>query len=285
MRKDMAEAIAQSFITQLEKGVVPWRKPWSASGVMPHNYFSKHVYRGINTMLLGISSMEAGYTSPAWTTYKAAADRGAQVRKGEKGTTVVFWNLRKVEDKKTGEEKMIPLMRSFTVFNTDQVDGIDWIAPEREKMDIPLALKAIEEGYKDAPTILHSPSDRAYYEPGKDWIVLPLIEQFISLQGYAETQLHEFVHSTGHPSRLHRFETGSVGHTGEYAKEELVAEIGATMLMHHANIEVDMQQMGSYVQSWLKALSDDHSLIIKAAQAAQRAVDYILGVKFEDSND
>lgn len=285
MRKDHAEEVAQRFIAQLEKGVVPWRKPWSPSGVLPHNYFSKRAYRGINTLLLGMATLENEYQSPAWTTYKAAAERGAQVRKGEKGTKIVFWKLLTVEDKATGKDKKVPLFTLYTVFNTDQVDGIDWVAPEREKIDVPDALKSIQENYKDAPTIMHSPSDRAYYSPTDDRISLPLIEQFSSIQGYAETQLHEFVHSTGHPKRCNRFDTTSVGHTSAYAKEELVAEIGATMLMHHAGIEVDMQQMASYVQSWLRALSNDHSLIISAAQAAQKAVDHILGTAPASSDD
>lgn len=287
MNKEQAEEIAQGFINQLRQGSVPWRKPWSADGTVPSNYYSKRPYRGINTLILGLQ----GYQSPYWTTYKAAAQRGAQVRKGEKSTKVVFWKPFEKVDKATGEKSKFLLARLYSVFNTDQIDGIDWHPVERAPVEVPDALKLVMEGYQDPPTITHAPSDRAFYRPSNDSITLPLLEQFTDTQGYAETVLHEIVHSTGHPKRCNRFEEGSIGHRQDYAKEELVAEIGASMLMQHAGIPVDMPQMGAYVQSWLRALEDDHSLIIKAAQAAQKGVDLITGYTYqedqqeEDSNE
>lgn len=279
MKKEHAEEIAAKFIAQLQDGVVPWRKPWSPyPGVPLQNYFSKRAYRGINTMILGIEQMIHGYGSPAWTTYKAAAERGHYVRKGEKGTKIVFWKPSKVEDKTTGEEKNILIARLYTVFNTDQIDGLEWVAPEpREPIAVPDALAAIYHGYQDAPKMQHGVRDRAFYRPSTDGIYLPTLEQFDTITGYAETYCHELVHSTGHPTRCHRFEVNETPCQDNYAREELVAEIGASMLMQHAGIEVDMPQMASYVSSWLKALQDDHSLIIQAAQRAQKAVDHIVG--------
>jgi antirestriction protein ArdC len=275
MKKQLAQDITQMFIEQLAQGQVPWKKPWSSMGAVPHNYHSRRSYRGINALILGLVSQRFGYQSPAWTTYKAASARGAFVRKGEKATHVVFWKPIKIEDKKTGEEKSTVMARMYSVFNTDQVDGIDWQMPEREPVEVRDAIKQVVDGYPNPPSITHSVSDQAYYMPAQDRISLPLLEQFKDEQAYAETIFHELVHSTGHTSRLDRL-NGIASCRGTYAKEELVAEIGATMLMQHTGVEVDMPQMASYVGGWLKALQDDETLIIKAAQAAQKAMDHIL---------
>ena len=283
MSNKVHEEVAQKFIEQLEKGVVPWRKPWSGSGVLPHNYYSQRPYRGINPLILGVAAMEKGYQSPAWTTYKAAFQRGAQVRKGEKATHVIFWKPMLKSDEATGEEKTFLIARLYAVFNTDQIDGIDWNMPDRDPVDVPVALKQLIADYPNPPSITHTASDQAYYRPSTDSITMPLLEQFDSTQGYAETICHEMVHSTGHSSRLNRFEPGQTGHRAEYAKEELIAEIGASMLMQGIGIDVDMPQMGSYVKGWLRALQDDHSLIVKAAQAAQKAVDHITNRKETDN--
>lgn len=284
MSNKVYEEVAQKFIDQLEKGVVPWRKPWTgAAGCLPHNYYSKRPYRGINPLILGMAAMEKGYQSPAWTTYKAAFQRGAQVRKGEKATHVIFWKPMLKRDEATGEEKKFFITKVTAVFNTDQVDGIDWSMPDRDPVDVPVALKQLIADYPNPPSITHTASDQAYYRPSTDSITMPLLEQFDSTQGYAETICHEMVHSTGHKSRLNRFESDHVGHRAEYAKEELIAEIGASMLMQGVGIDVDMPQMGSYVKGWLRALQDDHSLIVKAAQAAQKAVDHITNRKDTDN--
>lgn len=280
MKKEQSEEIALKFIAQLEQGVVPWKKPWSPClGVPLRNHKSKRAYRGINTLILGIEQMIHGYESPEWTTYKAASEMGGQVRKGEKGTHIVFWKPMKVEDKESGKEKSVLLARLYTVFCTDQIDGIDWVAPERtgEPIDVPDALAAIYDGYKDGPRLIHVDSDAAFYRPSTDTVSLPQLGQFSTIEGYAETYCHELTHSTGHASRLNRFEIGDHYNRDKYAKEELVAEIGASMLMQHAGIDPDMPQMASYVGNWLKALNNDHSLIVKAAQAAQKSCDRILG--------
>jgi len=283
MKKQLAEDITQMFIEELANGQVPWKKPWSSLGAIPHNYHSRRSYRGINAMILGAVSQRFGYQSPAWTTYKAAAARGAFVRKGEKATHVVFWKPIKVQDKATGEEKSTVMARMYSVFNTDQVDGIDWQMPDREPVEIRDAIKQVVDGYPNPPSIIHSMSDKAYYMPAEDRITLPLLEQFKDEQAFAETIFHELVHSTGHTSRLNRLDNIAACR-GTYAKEELVAEIGATMLMQHTGVEIDMPQMASYVGGWLKALQDDSTLIIKAAQAAQKAMDHILNQSQEASD-
>jgi antirestriction protein ArdC len=221
--------------------------------------------------------MESGYTSPAWTTYKAAADKGAQVRKGEKATRIVYWGKIDKIDKATGEDASFFMCKMYNVFNTDQIDGIEWVTPDLgEPISVPAALSSIYENYPNAPTLTHSEQDSAFYRPSTDAISLPLIGQFATVEGYAETLCHEMAHSTGHPSRLKRFEINDKACKSDYAKEELVAEIGASMMMQAAGISVDMPAMADYIKGWLSALKDDHSLIVSAAQAAQKAMDHIM---------
>ena len=282
MKKQLAHDITQMFIEELSKGQVPWKKPWSPGGFTPHNYHSRRPYRGINSLILGVVAQRAGYQSPAWTTYKAAASRGAYVRKGEKATQIVFWKPILVKDKKTDEDKSTVIARMYSVFNTDQVDGIDWQPPVFEPIEIRDAIKQVVSGYPNPPRISHEASDRAYYVPSEDRISLPLEGQFHDEQAYAETIFHEIIHSTGHSSRLGRDLTGC---RGSYAREELVAEIGASMLMQHTGVPVDMPQMASYVGGWLKALQDDESMIIKAAQQAQKGMDHVLGYKPEVTDE
>jgi len=282
---EVAERVSASFIAQLEAGTVPWRKPWGSNGVLPHNYYSGHVYRGINVLITGLAGMERGFQSPAWIPLTRVKKERLWIKKGEKATHIVLWKRVTKHDPDSDKDKAFLLARLIPVFNTDQVKGIEWQVPPGDKVDVPDALKLLVQGYQDAPTITHSPQDSAFYKPSTDSITLPLMEQFTSTLGYAETICHELVHSTGHPKRCARFEVGDVGHRSDYAKEELVAEIGASMLMQHAGIDVDMPQMAAYVQSWLRALQDDRSLILKAAQAAQKAVDHILGTSFPEAGE
>jgi antirestriction protein ArdC len=278
MKAELAEEISQKFINQLEQGVVPWKKPWSpTAGCRLQNYYSKRPYRVINVLLLGLASMESGYESPAWTTYKAAADKGAQVRKGEKATRIVYWGRVDKIDKATGEDASFFMCKMYNVFNTDQIDGIEWVTPDLgEPISVPAALSSIYENYPNAPKLTHSEQDQAFYRPSTDAISLPLIGQFATVEGYAETLCHELTHSTGHPSRLKRFEINDAACKSDYAKEELVAEIGASMMMQAAGISVDMPAMADYIKGWLGALKNDHSLIVSAAQAAQKAMDHIM---------
>lgn len=277
-KTEIAEEISQQFINQLKQGVVPWKKPWSPTpGCRLQNYYSKRPYSGMNVMLLGLASMEKGYTSPAWTTYAGASNRGAQVRGGEKGTRIMKYAQIKKIDKKTGEDASFYMLKWMHVYNTEQVDNIEWVTPDLgEPISVPSALSSIYENYPNAPTLTHSEQDQAFYRPSTDAISLPLIGQFDTVEGYAETLCHELTHSTGHPSRLKRFEINDAACKSNYAKEELVAEIGASMMMQAAGISVDMPAMADYIKGWLSALQNDHSLIVSAAQAAQKAMDHIM---------
>lgn len=284
-----------------DNGTVPWSKGWSVAGYLPANAQSKRPYRGFNSLWLGIMQQANGYTSPFWTTYNAAlkscgwdgeggragaaawraANPGYGVRKGEKSTTAILWKWLTVEDKKDPtKEKRVPMLRTFPIFNVDQVDGLEIAMPERPNVGSDEGAEALLAGYTTGPTVEHMVSDQAFYSPLFDRIVMPLREQFATVEAYYETRFHEEVHGTGHKSRLNRLEDGWTERR-DYALEELVAEIGSAMLMQQAGMTPDMPQMAGYVQSWLRALENDHSMIVKAAQRAQKACDHILGYVYE----
>lgn len=281
--EEIIERVTAEALRQLREGKAPWRKPWGAGkAVLPTSFATGKPYRGINALLLALAGQ--GRPGPnLWMTYKQAQALGGQVRKGEKGTTAVFWKVLEVEDKATGEAKRIPLLRTFTVFHASQVDDLplpDKWTGDREPVDIPEALAAIVAGYKDGPVVRYIPSDSAYYSPKLDTVTMPELSQFATAKGHAETLLHELTHSTGHSSRLNRFgEQDGPAHFGSpvYAKEELVAEIGAWLLAAHAGIDLDDKQAGAYVAGWLGALNDDPAMLVWASQRAQKAVDLILG--------
>lgn len=284
-RKDVEDEVTSKVLDALEKGTVPWHKPWRSAGLLPTSATTGKPYRGINTWLLSLSAFEAGFESPYWLTYRQGREFGGHVRKGEHGTLVVFWKRLEVKDPETDEgTKVIPLLRSYWVFNLDQCDDV--IMPPRftfeeyEPLEPGEALEAVLAGYVDGPTIRHRKGDRAYYTPSTDEVTLPAMDQWPDEAAYSSTLFHELAHSTGHPSRLDRFErNGEPKHFGSerYAREELVAEMGACLVAGTTGTDYRVDQSAAYVASWLRALKDDKSLVIKAAQQAQRAVDRILG--------
>jgi antirestriction protein ArdC len=204
----------------------------------------------------------------------------------------VLWKPIQVRDRNSEDpdaKVSIPLLRSFTVFNLAQCDGVT-LPPRmrvvREPVTPPEAMAEILAAYVDGPEIVHRPSTGAWYEPAADRITLPELSQFDDAPGYASTALHELVHSTGHESRLDRFaKTGPPQHFGteRYAAEELTAEIGASMLAAEFDIPVSFDRSAAYVASWLEALRNDSGMILAAAQRSHHAVDRI--VPPEDSGE
>jgi len=275
---DVYQIVTDKIIKALEEGTIPWKKPWSGNGVRHANFVSKRPYHGINTILLSLS----GYSQPYWLTYKQASSIGAQVRKGEKGSMVVYWNFfesEKVLPNGEVEKKTIPFLKYFTVFNIEQCDNIEM--PEEEKTD--KVFNPIEEAemvvqnYSDKPRIDELLSDRAYYSPATDHIVTPKREQFNSEESFYATLFHEMIHSTGHESRLKRVFGSGFG-TEKYSKEELIAEMGSAFLCNHVGILPSVEgNTASYISSWLKVLKDDKRFVVSAAGMAEKATEYILG--------
>lgn len=281
-RSEIEEKVTEAIIARLEAGVAPWTKPWTSSGWLPTSLSSGKPYRGINPLILSSVAAEKEYTSPLWGTFKQVQEFGGQIRKGEKATPIVFWKILNVKDKQAkGDDalKKIPLLRYFSVFNVEQADGLTLpprFAQDREPVEPEAGVLSVLGGYEDGPSVTHTASDRAFYSPSEDKIVLPLREQFDTGDGYAGTVFHELVHSTGHRSRLDRFTESAPFGCSNYAKEELVAEVGATLLGATVGVTTSLDSSAAYVASWLRQLQDDRSLIIKASQQAQKAVDRIL---------
>ena len=269
------EIVTDTIIKQLEVGVAPWRKPWHTG--MPMNLVSRKEYRGINIFLLAFQ----GYGSRYWLTYRQALSLGGNVKKGERGSKVVFWKIGEYqkEDAETGEleDRKSILLRYYTVFNLDQCEGIE--SPE----PVP-AINPIEQCEGIVRSMPNPPAfeqeAQACYRPAIDTVGMPARSAFHSSEEYYSTLFHELTHSTGHPSRLAR--EGIMKHnpfgSEDYSKEELIAEMGAAMVCGVAGIESKtLDNSAAYLQSWISRLKSDSRLVVSAAAQAQKAADYILG--------
>jgi antirestriction protein ArdC len=277
--------VTERMIAALQRGTVPWHKPWQAAAGRPRSMSTGRLYRGVNVFLLGMTAADEGYRSPFWGTYRQISDLGGQVRKGESSTLVVFWKQAQTErrDLQTGELaiKSVPVLRYYRVFNAAQSDRLpDRFYPAPGKHALISQPQAVLDGYLvDGPKLVHLAGDRADYHPATDTIRLPLRAQFQSAEGYYGTAFHEAGHSTGHPERLNRPGIAAFDHfgSGQYAKEELVAQMTSSMLCAETGVDTPdvFDQSASYIAGWLHALDDDKRLVITAAAQAQRASDLI----------
>jgi antirestriction protein ArdC len=286
-RADVYQIVTDRIVDLLDRGTVPWHKPWSGADVdgTPRNLRSGKPYRGINVFLLGC----ARYSSPYFLTFKQVLELGGCVRKGEKGMPVIFWKRLRVDDRENpGTAKLIPMARYYTVFNVEQCDGLkvpSVAAPARPEGFSPIAeAEAVVSGYENPPTIAHAPGG-AFYRPSTDTINMPERESFDSPAHYYATLFHELGHSTGHGSRLAREgitrRNGFGSHL--YSKEELVAEMTAAMLCGLTGIDGSgvLDNSAAYIANWLGVLKGDRKLVVLAAANAQRAADRILGTKWD----
>ncbi|NOY41041.1 MAG: DUF1738 domain-containing protein [Planctomycetes bacterium] len=290
MKLDIYQTVTDRISELMEQGTVPWRRPIKGNGGdgFPKNLTSGKQYRGVNVFLLAAMSWLQGYESSYWLTYKQAQQLEGQVKKGEKSSLVVFWKRLAVEDKKTNEKKIVPMIRHYRVFNADQCDGItppDKLPPDENVLPFePIAeAEKIVSGYHNPPEIEHGGS-QAYYLPKEDKIKIAEAKDFYSPECYYATLFHELSHSAGHTKRLNRGidEKLSAFGSADYSREELVAELSGAFLSASAGISPPtIEQSAAYINGWCKKLKDDKKLIVVAAGAAQRAADHILGVTFE----
>lgn len=275
------EIIINQILEKLEKGVIPWQKPW-IGGEQPQNLITKIPYKGINTFMLLCSD----FSSPYWASYKQITKFGGQVIKGEKGWPVVFWKWieNEVEDDAGNTfTKKVPFMRYYKVFNIEQTTGIpeDKIPKLKINLDKNSRLNNCEKIIKNMPKKpkIVFKQQRAFYSSTGDYVNMPKLETFKIVEGYYSTFFHELIHSTGHKKRLNRKTVTDATFFGmeSYSKEELIAEMGATFLCGHTGIEnKTINNSASYINSWLGKLKNDKQLVIQAAGAAQKATDYIL---------
>ena len=285
MKNDIAQQITDAIIAELEAGAAPWVKPWkSLRGTpgegMPYNPVSKTVYRGINAFWLGMRSN--GYSMPWFVTFKQARQLGGTVRRGETGHPVVFWSIQRagqLNEDGSVAEKSWAFVKSYTVFNVDQCDGLT-LPPMPKQPQADFEADELVMGIVDklqlARGLIHG-GDSAFYTPSVDSITMPPMAAFPDSGNYHATLLHEAVHATGHKSRLNRLTPARFG-AEEYAYEELVAELGAAMLCQYCGVDGDLRHAG-YIGHWLEALKKDKSLILSAASKAQKALDWLTEAK------
>ncbi len=280
---DIYSAITDRIIEALEQGTIPWHKPWIGGNSGCISYSTGKPYSLLNHILLGGHSGE-------YITFKQATLAGGHIRKGEKSKMVVFWKPYEKVDEETGEITKHFYLRYYNVFHLDQVEGISprWAVSVRHAKDLePDAVAdAIIQGYQDRAgiTLRITESDRAYYQPSTDTVVVPRLSQYQCQEEYYSTLFHELTHSTGHHSRLDRISDVVAFGSHEYSKEELCAELGAAFLVNHCGLESEssFRNSAGYIQGWLKALKNDKHLIVSAAGAAERAVNLILNRKEGD---
>jgi len=292
MSERIHDLVTERMIAALERGVVPWRKPWHPVTGQPRSMSTGQRYRGVNVFLLALTAAGHGYTSPFWGTYRQISDSGGQVRRGERSTLVVFFKQHQIAP--PGEQpgpggqptrtpvKTVPVLRYFRVFNAGQTDGLPArFHPDPGTFAEITEPQAVLDAYLRArgPHLEHVAGNRADYDGRTDTIQLPRREQFRTPGGYYATAFHECGHSTGHQSRLARPGVVTFDHFGSdrYAREELVAEMTAAILCAQTGIDnpETFTTSASYISSWLRALRDDKKLVISAAAHAQRASDLV----------
>jgi antirestriction protein ArdC len=286
-RANLYDEITDKIIAELETGRVPWVQPWGTAAAkaklsMPKNASTDRSYSGINVLLLWGSTIEHGFTGQSWLTFRQALSLGGHVRKGERGTTVVYADRFIPTDEKrraaeTGEEaRAIPFLKRFTVFNTDQCDELpDEIATAAPPPPPDLIEPTVEALIKATGIDFRIGGDRAFYAPVEDYVQVPPPQAYFEPINWHRTALHELGHATGHRSRLNRDQSGSYG-TKKYAFEELVAELAAAFGCASLGI-VPTVRHSDYIGSWLEVLREDNRAIVRAASQASKAADYLLG--------
>jgi len=286
-KQDVYVRITGKIIADLENSVRPWLKPWNAAHTegritrpLRHNGVP---YSGINILMLWASAMEQGFAAPIWMTFKQALELEAHVRKGEKGSLVVYANsITKTETSEAGEEieREIPFMKGYTVFNVEQIEGL----PEHYYGKPEIKLTTVERNqraetfFRNTGADIRYRGDRAFYAYEADYIQMPVIEAFRNAESFYATLAHEATHWTRHQSRLDR-DLGRKHYGDEgYAREELVAELGAAFLCADLDLTPEVREdHAGYIGCWLQVLQNDKRAIFSAAAHAQRAVDYLQG--------
>jgi len=288
-RKDVYSRVTDKIVADLEQGVRPWVKPWNAEHLagritrpLRHNGMA---YRGINVVMLWMAAVAQGYACPIWMTFRQAKELGAFVRKGETGTLVVYANTftaTETDDEGEESEREIPYLKGYTVFNCEQIEGLPahYYGGAEEPANPVERIEQADAFFAETRADIRHGGDRAYYAIQPDYIQMPPAETFRDAESYAATLAHEMTHWTRHPTRLDR-DLGRKRWGDEgYAREELVAEIGAAFLCADLGIAPEVREdHAAYVASWLKVLKDDKRAVFQAAAHAQKAVDYLRGLQ------
>ena len=286
-RSSIYDDITSRIIAELEAGRLPWVQPWGTASAkaplaLPRNAATSRQYSGINILILWGAVVQQGYPSQAWLTFRQALALGGNVRKGERGTTVVYADRFVPDDEKrrareTGDEaQAVPFLKRFTVFNAAQCEGL----PEDIAIVAPppspgLIEPQVEALIRATGIDFRIGGNRAFYVPALDYVRVPPPQAYFEPINWHRTALHELGHATGHPSRLGRDMSGGFG-TKKYAVEELVAEMNAAFCCASLGI-VPTVRHADYIGSWLEVLREDNRAIVRSASQASKAADWLLG--------
>jgi antirestriction protein ArdC len=288
VKSDIYQRVTDQIVASLETGIRPWMKPWSgehAAGRITRPLRGNGIpYQGINILMLWGAAMEKGYSAPIWMTFKQALELGGAVRKGERGSLVVYASTfsRTEANESTGEESArdIPFLKSYSVFNAEQIDGLPahFLAPAAPRLDPVQRIDHAERFFAATGAAVSYGGDRAYYSISTDHVQMPHFEAFRDAESFYATLAHELVHFTRHPSRLNReFGRKRFGDEG-YAMEELVAELGGAFLSADLDLTPEPRpDHAAYIAHWLTVLKNDRRAIFTAASYAQRAADFLSG--------
>jgi antirestriction protein ArdC len=286
MRSDIYQRITDQIVSELEKGVRPWMKPWSTEGLanrvtrpLRHNGVG---YQGINVLMLWGEAMAKGYAAPIWMTFKQALVLGGCVRKGEKGSLVVYANsiTRTETDNETNEEiaTQIHYLKGYTVFNVEQIAELPthYYAKPAPRTPVIQRIEHVEHFFAATRAVVRHGGDRACYVAGTDHIQMPPLDSFRDAESYYATLAHEETHWTKHPSRLDRDLGRKRWGDESYAMEELVAELGSAFLCADLELTPELRDdHAAYIDNWLRVLKGDKRAIFAAASHAQRAADFL----------
>ncbi len=273
------EIITEKIVKQLENSVAPWRKPWTCQA--PTNLITQKEYRGLNVFTLA----SQGFPSRFWLTFNQAMKLGGRIRKGEKSSPVIFWNVGEdgetTSQDGTKETSRRFLLRYYSVFNLSQTEGIEIPASLLQETRTNNPIETCEQIVANMPNPpAFEQSDKAWYSSSSDVVGMPALGLFHSSEEYYATKFHELAHSTGHEKRLHRknFDNPVSFGSESYSKEELIAEMSAAMLCGIAGIEQKtLENSAAYLKPWIARLKSDSRLIVSAASQAQKAADFIRG--------
>jgi antirestriction protein ArdC len=294
--RDVYSRITSKIVADLEQGVRPWHKPWNAEHAagritrpLRHNGIP---YKGVNVVMLWSAASAKGYSCPLWLTFKQALELGGHVRKGETGELVVYANsITRTESNEAGEESQreIPFMKGYTVFNAEQCEGLPaqyTARPEAPALTSMQRLETADRFFAATRADIRQGGTRAYYAEGPDYVQMPPFETFRDAESHASVVAHELVHWTKHGTRLAR-DLGRVRHGDEgYAREELVAELGAAFLCADLGLTPEVREdHAAYIATWITVLKRDTRAIFSAAAHAQRAADYLHSLQPEQSEE
>jgi antirestriction protein ArdC len=284
-RANLYDEVTARIVRELEAGRFPWVQPWGCAGGtgpgLPRNALTARPYSGVNVLILWGAVIKHGFPSQSWLTFRQAQEAGGCVRKGERGQTVVYADRFTPEAEKQrveregGEARAVPFLKRFTVFNVAQCEGLreglaSDPAPLPEREIVPLA----EEVIAASGVEFRIGGNRAFYAPDPDFVQVPPQPAFFEQVNYYRTCLHELTHATGHPTRLGRDLKNAFG-SRDYAREELVAEVGSAFLCAALGIEPTVRH-ADYIGAWLEVLREDNRAIFRAASAASKASDWLL---------